>query len=209
MKPVIVNRTKNILSFLGPLGFQALPRTTRFEKGTTNGHSSIAANLSYRSGTYYLAFYLGVGIAAVEDKRREIAKYEAKSALRSWTIWAYTMNFGPGSPHYDFPIRGRWEFETESELSSAAREIEKFTRELSLPYLEEYADPLEIRSALLGGSGRAHNTSPYEEILTIDLLYLGREALRTDVDLLRERYKSMFPPFKAGFEEFATAILQE
>jgi hypothetical protein len=157
-------------------------------------------------GSASLGFYLAVQITEVERTKKALLGSSSKIGHYDRTIWCYSVNFGPGSPHWDFPIRGYWSFSSEDEIWAARPEIESFTRDLSLPYISRHVDPLEIRRTLLETKGRALNFHPYQDILTIGFLYCAREVLEEDIERLRERYVAMPPDFCRDFESFASVI---
>jgi hypothetical protein len=197
------------LAFLEVGGFRYYKTSRTFLRKYANGTSSIVVNVvSHSPGSSSLAFYLVVRIDDVERKKMELLGGPNPSWHQDCTISAYTVNFGPGSPHWDFPIRGSWSFGSEEEVWAAKPEIEAFTRELSLPYVSRHVDPAEIRSTLLTARERTINLRPYQEILTIDLLYFDRNRLRDDIECMRESYRSMSPEFQSDFERFATVALK-
>jgi hypothetical protein len=163
--------------------------------------------VSHSPGTSDLAFYLAVQISDVERKKKELLRRAEPVGHYDCTIVAYTVNFGPGSPHWDYPIRGSWGFRSEEEVWAARQELEAFTRDLSLRYVSDHVDPAEIRRTLLNARGHTINLKPYQEVLTIDLLYFDRERLRDDVERMRESYSSMCPEFRSDFERFSAITL--
>ncbi len=158
--------------------------------------------------TYELAFYLAIQVTDVETKKKRLIGASGKLEHFDRTIWCYTVNIGPGSPHWDYPIRGNWRFTDEKGLLAAEAQIESFTRDLSLPYISRHADPQEIWKTLLKHKAHTQNLYPFQEILTIDLLYSGSKQLHAGVDRLRTNYSSMAPRFRSAFEEFAALVLK-
>jgi hypothetical protein len=205
----VKNSAKELLGFLEDDGFSYSKTLYEFRKKHPSGFSYITLNaVTHDRRTYGLAFYLAVQITDVEKKKKELIGTEGKVGHFDRTIWCYTVNIGPGSPHWDYPIRGNWYFTDEKGLRDVAAQIESFTRDLSIPYVERHVDPQEIRSTLLTQKGHAQNLRPFQEILTIDLLYNGREQLHADVELLRTKYASMSLGFRDAFEEFAALVLK-
>jgi hypothetical protein len=195
------------LAFLEVGDFRFYSTYQHLRRAHGAGWSYITINVvSHSPGTASLAFYLAVQLTDVERKKRALRGATEKIGHYDRTIWCYTVNFGPGSPHWDFPIRGMWSFSEEEEVWSARAEIESFTRKLSLPYVSRHVDPAEIRRTLLEATGRAQNLRPYEEILTIDLVHFGAQRLREDIALLRDRYASLHLDFRCEFESFVSVI---
>jgi len=206
---LVRNSTKELLAFLKDDGFAYLSTANQFRKKHHSGYSYINLDVvTHDRRTYELAFYLAVQVTDVETKRKELTGSSGKPGLFDRTIWCYTVNIGPGSPHWDYPIRGNWRFTAEKGLLDSKVQIESFTRDLSLPYISRHVDPDEIRKTLLTQKGHAQNLYPFQEILTIDLLYYGGEQLRADVDRLRTIYSSMAPRFRSAFEDFAALALK-
>ena len=198
------------LAFLEVSDFRYFKSLRQFRRKNPNGTSYITVNVvSHSPGTSSLAFYLAVQIAEVESKKKELLEDSNAITHYDCTIRGYTVNFGPGSPHWDYPVRGMWSFGSEEELWAAREQIQEFTRDLSLPYVSEHIDPAEIRHTLLTAQRRTINFQPYREILTIDLLYFGREKLRADLEEIRHRYESMCSgDSRADFERFSAAVLR-
>ena len=196
------------LAFLEVGDFRYYKSFRQFRRKNPNGISYITVNVvSHSPGTSSLAFYLAVQIADVERKKKELLGRADPVGHYDCTIAAYTVNFGPGSPHWDYPIRGIWSFGSEEEVWAARPEIEAVTPKLSLPYVSKHVDPCEIRQTLLTARGHTINLNPYREVLTIDLLYLGRDRLREDVEWMRENYASMCSDFRSDFERFSVVVL--
>jgi hypothetical protein len=201
--------TKKLLAFLEEDGFAYLNTAHHFRKKHQAGYSYITLDaVTHDRRTYELAFYIAVQVTEVETKKRELIGGLGKPGLFDRTIWCYTVNIGPGSPHWDYPIRGNWRFKDEKELQDASAQIESFTRKLSLPYVSVHTDPQEIRKTLLTHKGHAQNLYPFQEILTIDLLYNSNDQLHADIDHLRANYSSMSPRFRSAFEDFAALALK-
>ena len=197
------------LAFLEVNGFRYYKTSREFRQKHANATSSIVVNVvSHSPGSSALTFYLVVKIDEVERKKLELLGGPNSSWHQECTISAYTVNFGPGSPHWDFPIRGHWDFGFEEEVWAAGPEIQAFTRDLSLPYVSRHIDPLEIRHTLLTARERTINLRPYQEVLTIDLLYFDSNTLRDDVERMRESYRSMCPEFRSDFDRFSALALK-
>ena len=195
------------LAFLEVDGFRFYSTYHHLRRAHDGGCSYITIHVvAHSPGSASLAFYLAVQLSDVERKKKMLRGSAEKIGHYDRTIWCYTVNFGPGSPHWDFPIPGMWGFSQEEEVWSASTEIQAFTRQLSLPYISRHADPSEIRRTLLEERGHAQNPWPYEDILTIDLLHFGPQKVREDVGRLRESYASMHPDFRSRFENFVSII---
>jgi hypothetical protein len=122
------------------------------------------------------------------------------------TIWNYTVNIGPTSPHWQFPIRGTWTLGTLEEFDGVSMEISRFVQELALPFLDEHQDPLALRRTLVETPGHATNIWPYRQILAIDRLYGSLAQTESDIALLDRRYARYAQKPRQEFDEFVSAI---
>ena len=200
----VKDTTKELLAFLKDDGFAYVSAANQFRRRHHSGYSYITLSaVTHDRRTYELAFYLAVQVTEVETKKRELIAASVKLGHFDRTIWCYTVNIGPGSPHWDYPVRGNWRFTDEKGLLDAKAQIGAFTRDLSLPYISRHVDPQEIRKTLFTQKGHAQNLYPFQEILTIDLLFSDREQLRADIEHLRTNYFLMAPLFRSSFEDFA------
>jgi hypothetical protein len=77
---------------------------------------------------------------------------------------------------------------------------------IALPSISRHVDPTELRRTLLEERGHAQNLWPFEDILTIDLLHVGPQRLREDIEHFRDSYASMHPDFRGRFESFVSLI---
>jgi len=55
--------------------------------------------VTHAGGVYHLAFYVGVRHDAVDTEIRKVLGLEEKLDHYTRTIWVYTLNIGPRSPH--------------------------------------------------------------------------------------------------------------
>jgi hypothetical protein len=195
------------LSWLGDHGFRYFKSHDHFRRKNQNGFSYITINsITHDRIGYHLAFYLGVQITEVEawvlklmSETREVSHYDR-------TIWNYTVNIGPSSPHWQFPIRGTWTLAALEEFDGISTEMCGFVRELALPFVDQHQDPLALRRTLIETPGHATNIWPYRQILAIDRLYGSSEQVQADIALLDKRYECYAPKPRQEFDEYVLAI---
>lgn len=195
------------LSWLGDQGFRYFKSYDYFRRKNKNGFSYITINsVTHNRIAYHLAFYLGVQITEVESWLLRLMGDPRKVSHHDRTIWNYTVNIGPTSPHWKFPIRGTWTLGGIEEFTSLASEISGFVRDLALPFVDGHQDPLALRRTLIEAPGHATNIWPYRPILAIDRLYGSPEQTEADIALLDRRYQRFAPLPRQKFDQFVSLI---
>jgi hypothetical protein len=199
----LADATRELLQSSLPSSFRYYRSFTHFRRKLSGGLSYLTINTeTHDRATYHLAFYLGVRHDEVEARIRRILQLDPKLNHYARTIWCYTVNIGPGSPHWDYPIRGSWDFTDLVGLSQAAGEISEFVAELAVPYLRDHEDLSAVRRTLMESPGRAQNPEPYRQILMIDRI-LGDDAQSVqDLCALESRYAGFHEGFRREFEAF-------
>lgn len=212
MKPALTTQNFSAaavdsLAWLSEHGFRYFKSYRHFRRKNDNGFSYIALDcVTHGQGAYHLAFYVGVQITEVESwilrlrgETRALNHYDR-------SIWNYTVNIGPTSSNWQFPIRGSWTLTSLAQFSGLAPEINAFVLDVALPYVNEHRDPLAIRRTLLETPGRATNIHPYRPLLAIDCLYGSPEQTAADRALLDQRYAQFAPRPRQEFDEFAATV---
>jgi hypothetical protein len=149
-------------------------------------------------------------IAALYEKYSTVKKRRSsKLDSNSKSIWCYTVNIGPESPHWNYPIRGSWYFQDITEYLSREDEVSSFVHDLAVPYITSNIEPLFLRDTLLEKPGQSQNLFPYEEILAIDMLYEDRERTIQDISVLRDRFSKYEDQPKHRFEYFVSLVEKE
>jgi len=95
-----------------------------FRKPFQGGVSYIGIDaVTHGRGVYHLAFYLGVRHDALEEQIRMLLGLDPRLDHYDRSIRCYSVNIGPDSPHWRYPIRGSWAFVDARELTEARDEI--------------------------------------------------------------------------------------
>jgi len=197
------------LSWLSELGFKYFKSYRHFRKKTQTGFSYVSLNtVTHNRQNHQLAFYLATRVDKVEGKIKELHSRNLKLNHYDRTIWLYTVNVGPDSPHWTYPIGGTWSIGRLADFSSIEPEITSFIRDLGLPYVSDHIDPLKVHETLIRAPGHATNLYPYEQILAADLLFQP-DHIDSDIALLRDRYRKFADQPKARFEAFISLIERE
>jgi hypothetical protein len=179
-----------------------------FRKQFFGGLSYLSIDtFTHNQSIYHLAFYLGVRIDNLETLIKSLWGDDRKLSHDDRSIWCYTVNIGPSSPHWAFPIFGLWTFQSLDDFSENKDSIRTFVQELAIPYLLAHERPEAIRETLLKYPGHAQNIYPYEQILTLDLMGGENINLESDLALLEERYANHIPSFRERFHTFRDKIL--
>ena len=195
------------LAWLSDVGFRYSKSKKDFGRRNDNGFSYIAVNVvTHNRIDYDLAFYLGVQITEVEAWLLKLTGDTRPLSRHDLTIWNYTVNIGPSSPHWRFPIRGIWSVSKLEGFNSISKEVNRFIRELAIPFVDEQRDPLVLRRTLIETPGHATNIWPYQQILAIDCLYGSPEQLQADFALLDRRYESYSPGPRQEFDKFVATV---
>ena len=112
--------TADTLGFLTESGFRYFRSYTHFRRKDPHGFSYITVNATtHNRASYNLAFYFGTRIEALEHRIRQILGGDSK--LDHWcrSITNYTVNIGPSSPHWSYPVRGKWSYGAYADLESS------------------------------------------------------------------------------------------
>lgn len=195
------------LSWLADHGFRYFKSYDYFRRKNDNGFSYITIScVTHDRRAYHLALHIGVQITEVESgilrlmgETRDVTHYDR-------SIWNYTVNIGPTSPHWQFPARGTWTLTALAEFQGIAAEVSEFVRDLALPFVDEHRDPLAIRRTLIETPGHATNIWPYRPLLAIDCLYGSPDQTETDIVLLDQRNARYAPHPGREFDEFVSAV---
>jgi hypothetical protein len=200
--------TQHILSPLLLGDFRYFKSYNHFRKQFSGGLSYLSINaVTHKQSIYYLAFYLGVRIDGLERSIKSLWGDNTKLDHYDRSIWCYTVNISPTSPHWSFPISGHWAFQRLDDFSENAASIRTFVQELAIPYLLTHENRDAIRETLLKYPGHAQNAYPYEQILSVDLMRGENINLKSDLALLEERYSNHVPEFRERFYAFRDKIL--
>jgi hypothetical protein len=197
------------LGWLSQHGFKYFKSFQHFRKNNENGFSYIHLNaVTHNRSAYHLAFYIGVQITEVEKAILRIRGESRKVSHHDRTIWNYTVNIGPESHHWKFPIPGTWTGYSSEDFTAVAPEISRFIAELGLPFVAENSAPEKLRNLLIDKPGHATNIYPYRSILGIDHLFGTDQQLKEDIALLDRRYAGFGPHPRREFDEFVAQILK-
>ena len=195
------------LDWLTTHGFRYYRTHQHFRKTNPNGFSYIHLNsVTHNRSAYHLAFYLGVQITEVEKTILKIRGESRKLSHYDRTIWNYTVNIGPESSNWKYPIPGTWTGFSLEDFESSAPEISRFVRDLALPYVTENSDPTVLRQRMIDEPRQVTHHYPYRSILAIDALYGTDAQLSEDIALLDARYAKFGPLPRKEFDEFIEAI---
>ena len=197
------NRASETLRFLSDHGFRYYRSFEHFRRSDSEGLSYITINpVTHNRVFYHLAFYLAVRNDPIESTIKQIVGAPTKLNHYDRSVWNYTVNIGPTSPHWNYPIPGTWSFQTERDFDSSEREIVRFVTGLALPFLSENLSKAAIRRTLLKLPGHAQNLKPYQQIFAVDILSSDVSSFEADYSLLTARYKKFHRPFQDEFCEF-------
>ncbi|MBI3861996.1 MAG: hypothetical protein HY290_08875 [Planctomycetia bacterium] len=196
-----------MLSWLGEYGFEYLKSHNEFRRTNKHAVSHIRISATTRNRSVYsLAFHLSVQIKEVEAWLLNLKGEKRKLKRRDQTIWNFTMNIGPGSPHWTCPMEGTWLFSSREDFDERSPDISAFVEKLALPFVIENQNPHIIRRTLIETPGRAQSLWPYESVLAIDYLYGSQSQAEADIDLLEKRYSGHIPRFRQRFHDFVQAF---
>jgi hypothetical protein len=197
------------LGWLSQHGFKYFKSFQHFRKTNENGFSYIHLNaVTHNRSAYHLAFYLGVQITAVEKAILDIRCESRKISHHDRTIWNYTVNIGPESHGWRYPISGTWTGYSSDDFKSAAPEMSRFVSDLGLPFVTENSDPAKLRTLLIEKPGHATHIYPYRSILAVDHLFGTDQQLKDDIALLDRRYAGFGPYPRKEFDEFVAKTLE-
>lgn len=195
------------LTWLVDHGFKYFKSYNHFRRKNNNGYSYVHINsVTHNRTAYHLAFYLGVQITDVETCILELMGDTRNIDHYDRTIWNYTVNIGPSSPHWSYPIQGRWTLGSLDEFDGLKAEVNAFVRDLSLPFVTEHQNPVLIRRTLIESPGHASNIWPYRSILAIDYLIGSASQLEEDIAILDKRYEHYAAGPREEFDDFVKRV---
>jgi hypothetical protein len=181
----------------------------QFRRPFEGGVSYIGVDaVTHGRGVYHLAFYLGVRHDALELRIRQLLGLDPKLNHYDRSIRCYTVNIGPDSPHWRYPIRGSWAFVDPREFSAAGDEILHFVRDLAVPFLRQHEELWAVRRTLLEEPGHAQNLQPYRQILMIDRILGNEDQAVADLAMLEGRYAGFHERPLAEFHDFRDRFLK-
>jgi hypothetical protein len=122
------------------------------------------------------------------------------------TIWNYTVNIGPSSPHWPSPKPGQWALNSVDEFEDLRTEMSTFVRDIGLPFVTEHQDMATIRQTLLESPGHATNIWPYRSILAIDCLTATTTQLKADIAILDKWYEQSGSGPKKEYDDFIIRV---
>jgi hypothetical protein len=200
---VITERVSDALTFLTGDGFRYFRSFEHFRRDDPQGHSYVAINsVTHNRLDYHLAFNIGVRIDVLESTIRQILRQPAKLTHYDRSITNYTVNIGPNSHGWPYPIAGTWTFREERDIDCQLSEVSTFIRELVLPFLDRNTTSAAVRETLLAFPRHTQNLKPFQQILAADILADDASQLEADYSLLSERHHKWHPALKAEFNEF-------
>jgi hypothetical protein len=199
--------TAESLTWLTEQGFRYFKSFDHFRRKNENGFSYISINsVTHDRVNYHLAFYIGVQITEVENWIHNLMGETRETNHYDRTIWNYTVNIGPTSPHWQYPTRGTWTLHTLDDFGDISSEVSRFVKELAIPFVDQHQDALAIRRTLIENPGHATNIWPYRQILAIDSIYASPEQIQSDFALLDKRYEQYAPQPRQEFDKFVLAV---
>ena len=201
----VTERAATALGFLTDDGFRYFRSVHQFRRSEPTGFSYVAIDsVTHNRIAYNLAFNIGVRIDALEMIIRQILHVPTELTHYDRSILKYTVNIGPKSSNWTYPIRGSWTFYTDSDIDSQLPEVVTFVRDLVLPFLGRNTTSAAVRETLLDSPRHTINHKPFQQILGTDVLDRDAVQLDSDYSLLCERYPKWHPPLKAEFDDFYT-----
>ena len=198
--------TADLLCWVRGHGFRYFKSYNHFRRKDKSGFSYITINsVTHDRVAYHLAFYMGVQITEVESWLLALMGDARKVSHYDRTIWNYTVNIGPTSPHWQYPVRGSWTLTSMGEFVDLGGQVSAFVRDLVLPFLDEHQDPLAVRRSMIETPGHVTNIWPYRQILAIDCLYSPAQT-EMDIALLEGRYQNYAAGPRQQFQDFVSAV---
>lgn len=203
----LTDATAASLAWLGDHGFKYFKSYNHFRRKNNNGYSYVHINsVTHNRIAYHLTFYLGVQITDVETCILELMGDTRKIDHYDRTIWNYTVNIGPSSPHWSYPIQGRWTLGSLDEFDSLMVEVNAFVRDLGVPFVTEHQDTVSIRRTLMESPGHAANIRPYRPILAIGYLNGSATQLEADIAILDKRYERYAARPRKEYDDFVARV---
>lgn len=203
----LIDRAAASLSWLTEQGFKYAKGATQYRRAHPQGLSIIAINVvRHGDGSYQLAFNLGVLLAEVQTWMLTASGNPRKLGPHDRTLWNFTVNIGPESPHWPYPIEGCWHFGSLDDFDAQEPEITAFIRDLALPYVTENITPAQVRRTLLETPGRDTHPWPYQTVLAIDVLAGSPEQLEADIQAFEQLYQNHVPDFRQRFENYVALM---
>jgi hypothetical protein len=202
-------RTKAELDKLLPPSYRYFKSYHHFREEFEGGVAYLTLNaVTPRTGVYSLAFYLRTRVDSLQERISNVLGRPRQPSHDESSIECYSVNIGPTSERWPFPIWANWLLVELSEFESRVEEIRRFIVELALPFLTEHRTPEAIRKTLLDNPGHALSFSPYRQILVASVINGDRERLMEDIRRLEERYASHVASSREEFEQFRDKVLR-
>jgi hypothetical protein len=147
----------------------------------------------------HLAFRFGTRVDALQQCVSKAMNETEPNVHHVSSISSYSVNIGPTSPHWPYPIRGAWWIESELDFDRALRQIRAFVFDLILPFLATHHTSEAIRETLLERPGRSTIHRPYVQILAASLLAGNYPRFLSDIDQLESQYIAFRPGYLSDF----------
>lgn len=202
-------RTKSELDRLLPPTYRYLKSHHHFREQFDDGVAYLTLDTTTpRRGVYTLAFYLGTRVDSLQERISTVLGEPRRPSHDERSIDCYSVNIGPMSKHWPFPIWANWSLIQPSDFESHVEEIKRFIMELALPFLAEHRTPEAIRKTLLEHPGHAIGLATYRPILVASVIKGDRDRLTEDIKRLEQRYAGHVPRFREEFERFRDKVLR-
>ena len=202
-------RVKAELDKLLPASYRYFKSHHHFREEFQGGVAYLTINaVTPRSGVYSLAFYLGTRVDSLQERISGVLGKPWRASHEERSIDCYSVNIGPMSKHWPFPIWANWSLVQLSDFESHVEEIKRFIMELALPFLTEHRTAEAIRKTLLHSPGHALSFAPYRAILVASVIKGDRDRLMEDIKALEERYASHVMSSRQEFEQFRDKVLR-
>jgi len=199
----VTERTAEALGFLADQGFRYFRSFLHFRRTDPAGYSYVTINaVTGDRVNYRLAFYLGVRIDALETIIQQILQQPAKLTHDDRSLLSYTVNIGPDSLNWSYPIWGMWNFSTESEFESQLPEVTAFIGDLALPFLNGNTTSDAVRTTLLETPGHAITYRLFQQVLGSAVLAGDLARLEADHALICEQHPKWHAGLKAELADF-------
>ena len=205
----LTERSRAELAELLPAEYRYFKSYQHFRVPFDDGAAYLSINaVTHGSGVYYLAFYLGTRVESLQDRIGAVLGEPRRARHHERNISCYSVNIGPSSPHWPYPIRANWALESLADFETHAEQIRTFIMDLAVPFLSSHRTPEAIRHTLLETPGHTINFEPYKEILIASLMNGDPARLLEDVARLERTYATSVDSYRAGFEHVRDRVLQ-
>lgn len=193
-----------------------LPASYRYFKSYHHCREEFQGGVAYltintttpRAGVYSLAFYLGTRVDSLQEGISSVLGKPRQASHDERSIECYSVNIGPMSKHWPFPIWANWLLAELSEFESRVEEIRRFIIELAVPFLAEHRTADAIRNTLLHNPGHALSLAPYRQVLVASVVNGDRDRLMEDIKALEARYAGHVERSRQEFEQFRDKVLR-